>query len=79
MDKSKEDDMDSSEFLPERKESSISLPLSQHKKERPKDTVSEFDKLIAKEEHKQLIIQKILQISRSTLYAKKSEYYKKTV
>ena len=42
--------MDSSEFLTERKESSISLPLSQHKKERPTDSVSEFDKLIAKEE-----------------------------
>ena len=57
MDEWKEDEMDSSEFMPDEKESSISLtsPFFQHeewtKKERPKNALSELNKLIIKEEN----------------------------
>ena len=61
MDDWKEDEMDSSEFIPEEKEFSIPLPSPKWtKKETPKNNVSEFNKLIIeKKEHKQRIIKKI--------------------
>ena len=47
MDDWKEDEMDSSEFIPEEKEFSIPLPSPKWtKKETPKNNVSEFNKLI---------------------------------